>query len=76
MKTVTSGVPSAGMAVEGQGFSHAANSAQQKGFSPCGGDVESIRFSSPDSLDAYLAAEADKLHLCFPDEQRSKRLSF
>jgi oxygen-independent coproporphyrinogen-3 oxidase len=57
VKTVTSGVPFADMAVEGHGFSHVANSAQQKGFSPCGGDVESIRFSSPDSLDAYLAAK-------------------
>jgi len=57
VRTVTRGVPFAGTAVEGHGFSHAANSAQQKGFSPCGGDVESIRFSSPDSLDAYLAAK-------------------
>jgi oxygen-independent coproporphyrinogen III oxidase len=55
VKTVTRGVPFAGMAVEGHGFSHAIDSRHPGGFSHCGADVESVRFSAPDSLEEYVA---------------------
>jgi oxygen-independent coproporphyrinogen III oxidase len=52
----TSGeLPFAGRAVEGHGFSRAENPDHQRGLSPCGADVESVRFFSPDSLEEYFA---------------------
>jgi oxygen-independent coproporphyrinogen-3 oxidase len=44
-------------AVEGHGFSRAANATQHTGFSPCDASVEAVRFATADSLEAYLAAK-------------------
>jgi oxygen-independent coproporphyrinogen-3 oxidase len=54
-RTVAGGVPFDGITVEGHGFSHAVDSGHARGFSPCGAEIESVRFSAPDSLEQYIA---------------------